>query len=512
MLLALPVIAALACSSDDPQLPTLPPGLGEDAYGATGLRRLTRFEVNATVADVFGVTVDDLATTLPEDLTSSTPFDNQYEAQTVSPLVIGAYSAYAQGVAGKLVGVADLAPRLGGCTPAAADDAACFNAVAAKLGRRMFRRAITQGELDAYAAKMLPFARQTGSFSTAIEMLALFYLQHPEFLYRVEGEGTLDDFQVATRMAFLIWGRNPDDALLDAAQAGELADAGRRVAHAERMLADPQSRANWQRFHAQWLGFDAAPLPPTLAGDLKQETAKLVERVVFELDDDWLALFRWPETFVTPELATHYALGAVATPGWVPYPAGRGGGVLTHGTFLTMGAKFGDTSPTVRGYEIFKRLTCGSLGTIPADIDVDTPPGLPTDCKPLRYTMSTQTGCAGCHAITDGIGFGLENYGIAGNFREVEPDKPQCQITASGAWNGQPYTGPAELGRLISEDPRVSACATTQLFRFLTGRTETAGDANALAALDSLYRGERSLKTLILALVQTPAITIRKGI
>jgi hypothetical protein len=72
--------------------------------------------------------------------------------------------------------------------------------------------------------------------------------------------------------------------------------------------------------------------------------------------------------------------------------------------------------------------------------------------------------------------------------------------------------GARELGRLISEDPRVSACATTQLFRFLTGRTETAGDANALAALDSLYRGERSLKTLILALVQTPAITFRKGV
>ena len=165
----------------------------------------------------------------------------------------------------------------------------------------------------------------------------------------------------------------------------------------------------------------------------------------------------------------------------------------------------------MRGAEIFKRLTCGELGTIPPNVDTDMPPGLPTDCKPERYVMREITGCDQCHGIVDNIGFGLENFGVFGQWRTTEPNNLQCVIAAAGAWNGVPFSGAEQLGTLIADDPRVSACATTQLFRYMTGRDESIDDRKTLGVLDEHYRANRSLRSLLLELVTSPAIAHRKG-
>jgi hypothetical protein len=498
-----------ACTAEQPSSGPGPALTGEDAYGVSGLRRLSKAEVLASVDDVFGVDGDDLAAKLPDDIAGTTPFDNDYREQTVSSLVIGNYSTFAAAYAAKVATVPDLAQRLGGCTPAAADDRACFDKVASAVGRRLFRRPLTTEQLDAYAAVMLPEARTAGQFSTAIEMLALLLVQHPSFLYRLEQDGDLDGYQIATRMSFLLWGSVPDDELLD--KADDLRDVSTRQAQARRMLDDPRAKRMLHRFHALWLGFSDAPLPAAIAGDLRDETNHLIDRVVFEKDADWLSLLSWPETYVTPALAQQYGLPAMSAPGWVTYPAGRGGGVLSHGSFLSLGAKFGDTSPTVRGAEIYKRLACGDLGPIPSSIDTDLPPGQPTDCKPVRYSMRDTPGCDSCHAIVDNIGFGLENFGVFGTWRTVEPNNPQCTIDGAGSMNGQMFSGPAQLGPMLAADSRVSACATRQLFRFMTGREDDAGDEATLATLDSRYRNQRSLKSLLVDLVAAPAFAYRKG-
>lgn len=505
--LALCVVLA-ACGND--QVP--PSELADpDAFGVSGLRRLTRTEVANSVVDVFGVDATDLVAALPEDLVGDNPFDNNYRAQTVSPTVISGYASFAQQYALRLAGATDIAMRLGGCTPASADDRACFDAIAARAGRLMFRRPITAAELDAYGSVILPLAKSNGQFATAIEMLGLLLLQHPAFLYRLEQDGALDDFQIATRMSFLLWGSVPDDDLLDSAEAGDLADTKERGRQAERMLDDPRAQRNLHRFHALWLGFSDAPLPNAIADELRDETNHLIDRVVFEQDADWLAIFNWNESYITPALAQQYGLPAVAGPGWTSYPADRGGGVLAHGSFLSLGAKFGDTSPTVRGAQIFRRLTCGSLGTIPPNVDTDMPPGQPTDCKPQRYVMRDIDGCDQCHGIIDNIGFGLENFGVNGQWRTTEPNRPDCAIDGAGSWAGVAFSGPQQLGALIQNDSRVTDCATTQLFRFMTGRDNDDGDRDTLAILSDVYEDKRSLRSLLVDLVTSPAIAHRKG-
>ena len=80
----------------------------------------------------------------------------------------------------------------------------------------------------------------------AVELVLTTVLLSPHFLYHVElslpeaGEAVtlLDDYELASRLSYFVWASMPDEALLDAAEAGELATvdgphrAGR--AHARR--------------------------------------------------------------------------------------------------------------------------------------------------------------------------------------------------------------------------------------------------------------------------------------
>jgi hypothetical protein len=128
------------------------------------------------------------------------------------------------------------------CTPSGAGDSACFQQTVTSLGRRLFRRPLTSDEITPYLA-LQAFATEDNptvphDCYTGVELVLESMLQDPEFLYRLE-IGTpgadasvlsLDDYELATRLSFLLWGSTPDDALLDAAQASRLSDpAGRRA-------------------------------------------------------------------------------------------------------------------------------------------------------------------------------------------------------------------------------------------------------------------------------------------
>ena len=225
-----------------------------------------------------------------------------------------------------------------------------------------------------------------------------------------------------------------------------------------------------------------------------------------------MSLFTFNETYVTPALAQHYGMPAISSPSWVKYGGSLGGGILSHGTFSAIGAKFNDTSPSKRGYEIYKRLLCGKFDiTIPGTVDTTIPPGNPGDCKPQAYFMRQVSTCAGCHTTIDGIGFGLENVSGLGTWRTVEPNKTQCQIEGAGTINGFAFSGPKDLGEYLAKSSVAQHCASRQLFRYLTGRMDAAEDQAAVGGIYAHYRKNQSLKSLLVNLVKTPAITFKRN-
>ena len=487
----------------------------DGALGATPMQRLTRRQLGREVQRVFGLDATAWLDSAPVDSPSTTWFDNDATALSFSLQHVKSYEDFARAVAQAVRSGASI-PQLAGCTPARVNDASCFGQFVAKVGRKLLRRTLSPAEVQRHVDAFLPYAVEDHDFGAAVEWVVTAWLQHPEFLYRIEhgapqpGAATaLTDEEIATRLSFLITGQGPDDALLDSASAGELQSEADRLAHALRLLDTDAARTERRTFHAQWLGYADRFLPPQLERDALAESNALVDRVTADDRADWLSLLTASDTFITPALATNYGLpspGAAAA--WVAYPAGRGGGVLSHLTVSSLGSKFGDTSPTLRGVELYHRLLCGQLqGEIPPGLDTSLQPGLPTDCKPKRYVMRDTPGCSQCHGIIDDLGFGLENLGAEGQWRTVETTNPSCSIDGNGDVTGTPFRGPAELGNVLAKDSRVARCATRQLFHSFLGRSATPADVTTLDALAGRYVQTRSYRSVVLALVQSSAFT-----
>jgi hypothetical protein len=511
--------------SDEPVAPTPLPtpapstaALGTaQAFGPSLLQRLTRDQLVRSTERIFGVALDAATTDLvPFDSPSSTYFDNDAEALSFSLQLITDYERFAWALARQVRTDRAAFTARAGCTPSGADDEACLRRYVGVVSRRAFRRTVTASEQDALVAAFMPFARSDADFFSAVELVVAALTQHPEFLYRVEAgdpqPGTpvaLSAHEVATRLAFLSTGLPPDDELLDAADRGVLLSPQGRVTQVQRLLTTRAGIEHGQRFHSKWLGYADRFFPQAIAADALSETNALVEQVVTDPQRDWLTLFTAEETWLTPALAMHYGLSTTGTASW---SRGRGGGVLSQATFAALGAKFGDTSPTLRGYETYKRVFCGKLpGDIPEGVDVTMPPGNPSACKPQRYTMRTTVGCQQCHETMDHLGLGLEQVGPYGEWRASEPNNATCSASSEGKVGAQPFTGPAGLGALIAEDPRVSRCAGKQLFESMSGRKTQSTDDATLDALHAQYLETRSYGSLVLALARSPSITVKSS-
>ncbi|HWB82414.1 MAG TPA: DUF1592 domain-containing protein [Nannocystaceae bacterium] len=452
-----------------------------EEIGISGLRRLSIAEYTQTVIDLLGMTPEQVQELLPAD--TLTPFDNDYTTQTASEALVKGLELLAGDIADAVVADATLRSALVPCTPTGPDDAACYREFLTSFGRRALRRTLSDEELDRFAV-LQSYGVDEGDFWAGIAAALRMFLQHPELVYRVE-LGTpvpdapdlfrLNGWEVGARLSYFLVGSTPPDWLLDAAEAGEL-DTSEGIASAAVMLLDdPRARARVVRFHSLWLAY--ANLSETgVYADMHTETAALVERIVFDDRRPWVDMLTSNETWLTPELAEHYGLPVPAEPSWVAYPDDGRAGLLSHGTFLSVGAKFGDTSPTQRGKLVRTKLFCQEIPKPPPDLMVDVcapPPADPDACKIDRYFMSHEDACKGCHEQMDPIGFGLENYDASGVFRTTDLDRPECVIAGDGDFVGLgTFNGPAQLAALAVESDGLEPCVAQQLYRFAVGRTE----------------------------------------
>jgi Protein of unknown function (DUF1588)/Protein of unknown function (DUF1592)/Protein of unknown function (DUF1595)/Protein of unknown function (DUF1587)/Protein of unknown function (DUF1585) len=505
-------------------------GSGALTVGATGLHRLSRIEYDNTVRDLLGDTTRPGFAKLPEDVND--PFDNDYTTQLVSGTLIADVEALATDVSARTL--ADPARRaaLVGCTPTGPADKVCMTSFVKTFGRRAFRRPLTDDEVTAYLG-LQSFAVEAADFYAGVDLVVRAVLQDPSFLYRVEigtpvagkpGLFQLDDYEVGARLAYFLWGTTPSDELLDLAAAGSLGTPAGRRAAAGKMLDDPRGADRVRAFHGFWLGYHQLPVDAALGDQLRAETDALVTRVVLEKKADYLELFRWPETFLTDSLAMHYGLPAPGstTGAWVNYQAAGSPrrGILSHGAVLATGAKFDDTSPTLRGVFVRNRLLCQTIPPPPPNVMVDQPPAVTASgCKIDRYAAHRAGSCAGCHNLTDPIGFGLENYDRTGVYRAADKDAPQCAISGdgqvfgstAGATGDGKFNGPAGLGEMLIDGGGLEPCVVTQLFRMAYGRRETPDDAAGLATLTAGFKQNgRAFDALMVEVAADPAFIYRR--
>ena len=504
--------------TDDTPPPGEPSFDNPRAMGPIALRRLTQAELSGTLVRALNedpAVLAELLDQLPAD--SATPFDNDVSTQTPSGPLVEGLLALAETLAERLASDPDRLQTLWGCTPSSPADEGCLRSGAASVGRQLLRRPLTGAELDTYAA-FISEAEEDGDFTVAIALVLQSLLLDAEFLYRVEvGDETdgdlvrLTEYEYATRLALLLWGEGPDRDLLDRVEAGDLQTDAGVEAVVDAMVADGRTLRQVQRLHAMWLGYDNMPIGGALGDALRNETDTLIERGLVERS--WLSLFDAESTWIDATLAEHYDIPLPGgEPGWVDYPDVRRGGLLSHGTFLSLGKKFADTSPTERGKAVWTRLLCKEIPPPPPDVDSGIPPsGGPADaCKEQRYDMREKAECASCHAILDGIGFGLENYGPAGEWRIHEPGRDDCFISGEGELTGSdPFAGAGALGTLLVETGELEGCFMQNVYQFAVGRPVLEDDEPMVTAMTQTFEDEDDFVALLRAFATSEAFRHR---
>jgi hypothetical protein len=448
-------------------------------------RRLSQAEFDNTVMALLADDTRPANRTLGEP--EYTPFDNEYALQVPSRVLIESLEILAIDVGTRLVTDPQRRAELVPCTPSGSGDSECLREFIETFGRRAFRRPLTNEEVEAYMTLQAYSTENNphvdNDFYTAVALVIEVVLQDPEFLYRIEvgtptsapGVARLDGWEIASRMSYLLWGSTPDDELLQDAEDGRLDSPSGRLAAAQRMLEDPLAREQMKRYHAMWLGYRAIPHGADLTAAFSMETGSLIERVIFDERLDYTALFTLDETYVDDTLAGHYGLPSPdGGEGWVSYADTGRSGILGHGSVLASFSKFSDTSPTQRGIFIRERLMCAPVPPPPPEVDVDNPPEAddPEACKEARYDAHRETpSCATCHNLFDPIGVGLENYDMAGVYREHDDGRPECTIEGDGELPGVgPFTGPAELADRLIESGQLEACAVEHYLSYAYGR------------------------------------------
>lgn len=500
---------------------------GELVRPPTPLRRLTRFEYDNSVRDLLGTTQTP-SKDFPPDEVDPDGFGNNALILTVSGLHAEKYTYAAEALAQEAVTkLESLLP----CDPATGEES-CAEAFAKSFGRRAFRRAL---EPEDVAALMTAYGFGE-SFPEGIEIMIRAALLSPHFLYRVEFSGAresgnamvrLNGYETASRLAFLLWSAGPDDALLDAAAAGELDTPQGVAVQARRLLADERARTAALEFYRQWLdlnrlgtisGKDPAEFP-LWSDALKEATKtamvteanKVIESVVFSSDASLTRLLTAPLGVPTGPLATLY--GVPESNDVISLPAGERSGVLTLPGFLSVQSHPDQTSPVLRGKFIRTKLLCGQVEPPPDDIDTSTPN--PHEGGTARERFSAHAGgpCAECHQLMDPLGFPLEAYDATGQFRTTDGGLEldlTGEFVQTRAMDG-PFNGPIEMAQKLAAAPEVADCVASKWFQYTMGRGLEGGDACSLIPLqDSFGGGGTNLHELMVNTTQTEAFLHRR--
>lgn len=417
------------------------------------------------------------------------------------------------------------------CDPASGP--ACIDQILRSFVRRAWRRPPTDDEIARLAALVSVATDAGDDVISGIKLALRGALISPHFLFRVEIDPApaskkprpLTGYELASRLSYFLWSSMPDDVLLDAAEANELARPDQLRAQVERMLADPRARALADNFAGQWLFTralgdhvpDYATFPAydaQLEAAMRAETRRYFQAFLdgeATMDQFLTAEF----TYVNDRLATHYGLPLPGTNDLVRVSlAGtQRRGVLTQGSVLTVTSHPRRTSPVKRGKWLLDQILCDSPPPPPPGVE-----GLPEEMGPITGSVRERLErhreveyCATCHDRIDPLGFGLENFDGIGHWRTEESG---FAVDASGQLpDGQRFANATELVDILANDPRVYRCMVEKLYTYALGRPPISIDArNHIDDLtDELVASGYQLHELVLSIATHHSFRNRRG-
>lgn len=379
------------------------------------------------------------------------------------------------------------------CAPQtdAAFDRQCAEQFIAHYGELLFRRPLTESELQSRLNTATAGAQQLNDFHAGLELALSSLLTAPDFLFRIEraeadpaadGSFRLDAYSKASRLSFLLWNSSPDAELMAAAGRGDLhTQAGLRQ-QVERLNSSPRVQDGIQAFLVDMMqieGFDNMVKDATIYPKFNQLVADSArEQMVRTLIDllvvkerDYREIFTSNETYLNRVLAAVYQVPFASSEEWAPYTfpdSAERAGIFSQIGFLSLYAHPGTSSPTVRGIKLHEIFLCEHTPQPPADVDFSSV--VDSDAATSRERLldhMSNPGCIVCHQRSDPPGLALEHFDGLGQLRKYENGQ---LIDVSADLFGNQFIGAQGLGEFLYNDPRASSCLVRNVYAYGVAR------------------------------------------
>jgi len=404
------------------------------------------------------------------------------------------------------------------------DQRACIERYLLQLANRAFRRPVALAEIAALVdVAVSASATPLDGVRDAITGILI----SPRFLVHVvdysknvvDGVHTLDQHELAARIALMLWQSIPDDELRRAADSGQLNSSAAVLAQVRRMMTNSKFSRFTSAFPGLWLelvNLQKATLPadlyPEFTAQFKSSALREVQETIGQIivnnapADD---LFSGGYTYVDQQLAQFYGLSPVATTAGfqrVNLDTTTRRGILTQAAVMAATATTGSNKTIRRGVVMLKKVLCQELGEPPAAVP-PIPAPMPGEVVSIRDALEAHRRletCNSCHKHIDPIGLAYENFSSSGRFLTSQNNRP---IDASGVTgDGTNFTNAASLALWLAQDDKSEVCVAKNLTSFGVGRTlASEEECNAANVVKEIRAGSGTvtLRQLIEGVIQS---------
>lgn len=456
---------------DDAGPPPPPPA---ECLGPDQPRRLNRVELNMIALDVFGV--------------DSQPFDTLDTPGDAVGAKVGFRLGVSEAWVDTYVKAAEVVAieyidREGLVAQCSGQGTSCVRAPLETLANQMLRRPVDTARTDSLVGIVQTSMDNDLTLEEGLVAAITALFLSPEFLYigthvgSEPGAYTLDDYEIATRLALALWNSVPDEQLRAAADAGELLYEEGIRAQVDRMLADPQKGSRFiETWASSYLGLstldylaqtvpEGSDLSPqewgALVDDMRQQ-AMMTMQYAFEHGDEVETLVEADFVFLNERLADHFGIEGVTGEEIrkVDLPPGS-----PFGGLMTTGANLVQNKDLIhRGVSVLEAFMCQTI-TAPSDEETlarvaEQLESASTE-EELAEIRMNDSACAGCHNAIDPIGTAFTHFDKLGHHSTVDEDGQPIEIDIE--YYGTPLHGPQDVRKLVLEEDFVSCFAPTVL-------------------------------------------------
>lgn len=460
---------------------------------APKFRRLTEAQYRATIADIFGPDIK-VSGRFEPDMRVGGLLAAGTSAVSLTPAGAEQYEQIARGIAEQVVD-AKHRDKLVGCAPQPSDPqgAACAEGFFKRVGLRIYRRPLTEGEVKLAVAQTVAASATLKDFHGGLAIMLTAMLSDLPFLFqtdrevadpRAPGGRTIDAWSRASKLSYFLWNSTPDEQLLQAAADGSLMTQAGLSAQVDRLMASPRFETGVRSFFDDFLqlegmmslskdGIIYPAFRSSAAPAAREQTLRSITTLLVAENGDYRDLFTTRRVAMNRQLSPLYRMphgprdwSMVTLPDDDPRV-----GVLTQISFLALHSHEGRSSPTLRGKAVREVLMCEHVPAPPANVNFtivqDTSnPAFRTTRERLKAHLDDEE-CASCHKLTDPMGLTLDSFDGAGQFRATENGVP---IDTTGMLDKIAFNDSAGLGKALHDNPKVTQCLTQSAWRYAAGR------------------------------------------